>query len=97
RYLESMPDLSTRKRFIHRKGTSGYSKDALRVFSSHMFHSAHQMARLKYGLELQELVNNTVDQAKEADDQTKAMTLANELSKRHDWVMNPTGSKVAQT
>ncbi|MGN7710765.1 PLxRFG domain-containing protein [Agrobacterium radiobacter] len=97
RYLESMPDLSTRKRFIHRKGTSGYSKDALRVFSSHMFHSAHQMARLKYGLELQELVNKTVDQAKEADDQTKAMTLANELSKRHDWVMNPTGSKVAQT
>lgn len=97
RYLESMPDLSTRKRFIHRKGTAGYSKDALRVFSSHMFHSAHQMARLKYGLELQELVNKTVDQAKEADDQTKAMTLANELSKRHDWVMNPTGSKVAQT
>ncbi|NTA80743.1 PLxRFG domain-containing protein [Agrobacterium tumefaciens] len=97
RYLESMPDLSTRKRFIHRKGTAGYSKDALRVFSSHMFHAAHQMARLKYGLELQELVNNTVDQAKEADDQTKAMTLANELSKRHDWVMNPTGSKVAQT
>jgi N12 class adenine-specific DNA methylase/predicted RNA methylase len=72
-------------------------KDALRVFSSHMFHAAHQMARLKYGLELQELVNNTVDQAKEADDQTRAMTLANELSKRHDWVMNPTGSKVAQT
>ncbi len=97
RYLESMPDLSTRKRFIHRKGTAGYSKDALRVFSSHMFHAAHQMARLKYGLELQELVNNTVDQAKEADDQTRAMTLANELSKRHDWVMNPTGSKVAQT
>ncbi|WP_262525588.1 PLxRFG domain-containing protein [Agrobacterium tumefaciens] len=97
RYLESMPDLSTRKRFIHRKGTSGYSKDALRVFSSHMFHAAHQMARLKYGLELQELVNQTVDQAKEADDQTRAMTLANELSNRHNWVMNPTGSKVAQT
>jgi len=97
RYLESMPDLSTRKRFIHRKGTAGYSKDALRVFSSHMFHAAHQIARLKYGLELQELVNNTVDQAKESDDQTRAMTLANELSSRHKWVMNPTGSKVAQT
>ncbi|MBB3947058.1 N12 class adenine-specific DNA methylase [Rhizobium skierniewicense] len=97
RYLESMPDLSARKRFIHRKGTAGYSKDALRVFSSHMFHAAHQMARLKYGLELQELVNKTADQAKEADDQTRAMTLANELSNRHNWVMNPTGSKVAQT
>lgn len=97
RYLESMPDLSARKRFIHRKGTQGFSGDALRVFSSHMFHSAHQMARLKYGLELQELVDQTFDQAKQADDQTSAMTLANEMSKRHDWVMNPTGGKVAQT
>ncbi|WP_159953039.1 PLxRFG domain-containing protein [Rhizobium sp. 18065] len=96
RYLETMPDLSTRKRFIHRKGTAGYAGDALRVFSSHMFHAAHQMAKLKYGLELQELANNAVEQAREADDQTRAMTLANELSKRHEWVMNPTGSKAAQ-
>ena len=96
RYLESMPDLSTRKRFIHRKGTPGFDRDALRVFSSHMFHAAHQMGRLKYGLELQELVNVTTDQAREADDQTKAMTLANELRGRHEWVMNPTGSSVAQ-
>jgi hypothetical protein len=97
RYLESMPDLSTRKRYIHRKGTSGYSGDALRVFSSHMFHSAHQLARLKYGLELQDLVDKTFDQAKESDDPTRGVTLANEFSKRHEWVMNPTGSKVAQT
>jgi N12 class adenine-specific DNA methylase len=97
RYLESMPDLSSRKRYIHRKGTSGYSGDALRVFSSHMFHSAHQLARLKYGLELQDLVDKAFDQAKEADDPTRGVTLANELSKRHEWVMNPTGSKVAQT
>ncbi len=96
RYLESMPDLSTRKRFIHRKGTAGFDQDAMRVFASHMFHAAHQMGRLKYGLELQELVNKTKDQANEADDQTRAMTLANELRLRHDWVMNPTGGKVAQ-
>ncbi|MFC3074929.1 PLxRFG domain-containing protein [Shinella pollutisoli] len=97
RYLESMPDLSTRKRFIHRKGTAGFARDALRVFSSHMFHASHQMARLKYGLELQELVDQAVDQAREADDQARGMTLANELSSRHEWVMNPTGGKLAQT
>jgi N12 class adenine-specific DNA methylase/predicted RNA methylase len=97
RYLESMPDLSARKRFIHRQGTAGFTGDALRVFSSHMFHSAHQIARLKYGLELQELTGQAMDQAKESDDQTRGVTLANELSKRHEWVMNPTGSKVAQT
>ncbi|MDB5553297.1 MAG: family helicase, partial [Rhizobium sp.] len=96
RYLESMPDLSTRKRFIHRKGVSGFNTDALRVFASHMFHAAHQMARLKYGMELQEMVHKAKDQAQEADDQTRGMTLANELGKRHDWVMNPTGGRVAQ-
>jgi hypothetical protein len=96
RYLQSLPELSMRKRYIHRKGTAGFDTDALRVFASHMFHSAHQLAKLKYGLELQELVNTTVDQAKEADDQTRAMRLANELKKRHQWVMRPTGSRLAQ-
>lgn len=96
RYLSTMPDLSTRKRFIHRKGTAGFDADALRAFSSHMFHAAHQMGRLKYGLEMQELVSNAADQARESDDVTRGMTLANELKARHKWVMNPTGSSVAQ-
>lgn len=96
RYLESMPDLSVRKRFIHRKGLPGFEGDALRSFASHMFHAAHQMARLKYGLELQELVNEVVDQARDSDDPTRGMILANEMKKRHQWVMNPTGGKVAQ-
>lgn len=96
RYLQSMPDLSTRKRFIHRKGTAGYNEDALRTFSSHMFHAAHQMAKLKYGMELGELVNQVVKQAKEAPDPTKAMMLANEMKDRHEWVMNPTGAPWAQ-
>ncbi|WP_421849875.1 PLxRFG domain-containing protein [Oricola sp.] len=97
RYLDTMPDLSIRKRFIHRKGTPGYDQDALRTFSSHMFHAAHQMARLKFGMELQELTNDVATQAKEADDPTAAVTLSNELRKRHKWVMNPTGGTVAQT
>lgn len=96
RYLQTMPDLSARKRFIHRKGVEGFDSDALRAFSSHMFHAGHQMGRLKYGLELQELTNEASDQARKSDDPTRGMTLANELRLRHKWVMNPTGSSVAQ-
>jgi hypothetical protein len=92
-----MPDLSTRKRFIHRKGTAGYNEDALRSFSSHMFHAAHQMARLKYSMELKELTNDVRKQAKQADDTIAAVALSNELDRRHEWVMNPTGGKTAQT
>lgn len=97
RYLQLMPDLSVRKKFIHRKGTAGFDADALRAFSSHMFHASHQMGRLKYGINLEEYVNQANDQAKKADDTTRAQMLANELRSRHQWVMNPTGSKFAQT
>ncbi|GLQ09259.1 hypothetical protein GCM10007913_11910 [Devosia yakushimensis] len=96
RYLETMPDLSARKRFIHRKGVAGFDGDALRTFASNQFHAAHQLGKLKYGLELQELANQAVDQAKKADDPVRGMILANELKKRHDWVMNPTGSRAIQ-
>lgn len=96
RYLESMPDLSTRKRFIHRKGTAGFDADALKAFSKHMFHASHQMARLKFGMDLQEAANEVSDQAKVSADPTKGVRLANQLKKNHQWVMNPTGSSFAQ-
>lgn len=83
-----MPDLSVRKKFIHRKGTAGFDSDALRAFSSHMFHASYQIGRLKYGINLSEYVNQANDQAKEADDPTRAQMLANELRSRQQWVMN---------
>lgn len=97
RYLETLPDLSTRKRFIHRKGTAGFDADALRAFASHMFHAAHQMGRLKYAIDLNELVNVAGDQARKSDDPTRGTTLVNELRLRNDWVMNPKGGKLAQS
>lgn len=96
RYLESMPDMSARKRFIHRKGTEGYENDALRAFSNHMFHAAHQMARLKFGPQMLEQVNKVEDSAKASDDPVRGMQLSNEMRRRHKWVMNPTGSRWAQ-
>lgn len=96
RYLTTMPDLSIRKRYIHRKGTAGWHADALRTFGSHMFHAAHQMGRMKFGLDLQELVGQVKDQARRSDDPTRGMLVANELALRHEWVKNPKGSKVAQ-
>ncbi|WP_316205726.1 PLxRFG domain-containing protein [Bradyrhizobium sp. SZCCHNS1012] len=97
RYLEAMPDLSIRKSAIHRGGVAGFNTDAMRAFASHMFHSAHQMGRMKFGGDMLELVNQAVDQAKKADNPISAMNVANELRKRHDWVMNPQSGSWAQT
>lgn len=95
-YLETMPDFSMRKGFIHRKKTAGFDRDAMRAFASSMFHSSYQIARLKHSLEMNELVEQVEEQAKAASDPVDAMTIANELRKRHEWVMAPKGGKIAQ-
>lgn len=96
RYLQTMPDLSMRKRFIHRKGTAGFSRDALRAYASAMFHGSHQMGRLKFGPELQDTLDTMRKQAKEADKPIDATMLVNEFEQRHKWVMNPQGGSFAQ-
>lgn len=96
RYLTTMPDLSIRKRYIHRKGRAGFERDALRVFAHQMFHGAHQMTRLKHGGDLKALTDDAAEQAKASDDPTRGTFLANELRRRHEWVMNPTGSRAVQ-
>src|SRR5882672_9065202 len=95
RYLRSLPELSTRKRAIHRSKIPGFDRDALRVFASHMFHAAHQMGRLKYGLDLGDTLDEVKLDAKQVTG-NKGTMLANELNKRHKWVMNPQGNKSAQ-
>lgn len=47
-YLQSLPDLSVRKHFRHRKKVKGFAKDALRVYAESMFRGSYQLARLEY-------------------------------------------------
>lgn len=92
RYLETLPDLSIRKSRIHRKGRAGFQADALRAFASNMFHSAHQLARLKYGLELQEHIDEARRQVRDAADPVRAQAVVNEMVFSHDFTMNPKSS-----
>ena len=96
RYLQTLPDMSVRKRFIHRKGTAGFGADALRGFANAAFHGAHQLARVKYSLDLTNDLNNVTKQAKQADDPVRGMFLANEMADRHEFIMNPKGSSAVQ-
>jgi hypothetical protein len=54
-----------------------------------MFHAAHQMARLKHAPDMNEAVEQASEQARGADDPVAAGKVANELRRRHQWVMNP--------
>lgn len=89
KWLETLPDQSIRTSRIHRKGTKGYQQDALRAFSHHQFHGAHQLARLKYSVEMTDELEKAAEEAKEAKDPNRATMLVNEMMLRHAYTMQP--------
>ena len=102
-YLRTLPDLSVRKQFIHRKKTAGYATDALRAFASHTTHGSHQLARLEYGRDLEDGMSDLkkavegMQTKMDTDDAERGAMLYNEMVRRHEWVMNPKDSSAVQT
>lgn len=95
RYLESLPDMSIRKSRIHRKGRAGYISDAVRAFGHHLFHGSHQLARMTYSMDLEDALDQARDESRETKDPTRSALVVNEMDKRHQFVMNPTGGQLA--
>ncbi|WP_407330542.1 PLxRFG domain-containing protein [Enterovibrio sp. 27052020O] len=95
-YLQALPSRSMRKQFIHRKKVKGWSNDALRAMASNMMKGAYQLARMEYADELTKQASEA-KKAAEVSGNNQAGRYAEELMKRHEWVMNPTHSKAAQT
>lgn len=57
-YLKTLPDLSARKHFIHRRKVAGYSEDALRATAMKGFHDAYQLARLRHVHKLERVIED---------------------------------------
>ena len=95
RYLESLPDMSIRKSRIHRKGRAGYISDAVRAFGHHLFHGSHQLARMTYSMDLEDALDQARDESRETKDPTRSALVVNEMDKRHQFIMNPTGGQLA--
>lgn len=99
-YLKTLPELSLRKRGIHRYNVAGYTDNVPRVFASSVLHGSHQIAKARYGWQL----SNTLDHLKETLEAKRvrmdvaaaahADALLGELDKRHSWVLNPTSNKL---
>lgn len=96
RWLETLPSTSIRTNRIHRKARKGYSTDAFRAFGKQLFHGAHQLARLKYSVDLEEALTDMRTQAAKAKDANRAGLVVNEMARRHEFTMNPTGHSWAQ-
>lgn len=96
RWLDTLPEMSVRRSRMHRKGTEGFDRDAFKAFGRQLFHGAHQLARLKYAQDMQQNLDDARREAANADDPNRAGLIVNEMERRNDFVMNPTGSAWAQ-
>lgn len=100
-WLSSLPDLSWAKSGIHRKGTPGYSTDAMRAFARNMFHGGYHLAKLRYGdrlsdtlAQMQETIDNKV-RANPEYSNVVAQSVVDEMNARHKHIMNPQNTPVA--
>ena len=101
-YLMTLPEMSIRKQFMHRKGRLGFAADGLRAYANVSFRNANQLAKLEYMYRMdRELdgfykemvaVQNDPELDREFD---WAMPIYDELHKRHKAQQNPDASPLA--
>ncbi|MGL6289932.1 MAG: DUF7178 family protein [Silanimonas sp.] len=95
-YLQTLPEQSVRKHFIHRKGTPGFSQDALRAFATQMAHGGKQLARVRHSYKMAELLQKMVKHATErAPDGNKAADIVKALDSSFQWMMAPDQNSLA--
>ncbi len=96
-FINSLPDMSYAKHFTHAKDVKGFSKDALRAFAHSAMHGAHHISRIKNAdrltgalVQMDERINAT-----DEGDVTEARQVHNELTLRHNGLLDPNTSPVA--
>jgi hypothetical protein len=88
--LQSLPEMSYAKQFIHAKDIKGASVDALRAFAHSALHGAHHISRIKHTDQLSRLLRKMDTRIDKADgDVTEARQIHNELVQRHETIINP--------
>lgn len=81
-HLLTLPEASFRKQFIKRKGTAGFSGDALRNFITSGTRFANQIARIKYGPEIRNSLSAAEASLEGDPDRPKKGMVTNELGLR---------------
>jgi hypothetical protein len=64
--LQSLPDQSYRKSFIHRKGTKGYSDDFIRAYADAMRRGSINIANLRHGDKITTVIEDMRKDVKDA-------------------------------
>lgn len=97
-YLTTMPEQTFRTQFVHRKGTTGYSGDALRNYIASSMNMANQLSRLKYGPRVLDDVKAARSSLEGNPDKDKLEMLVDEFGQRAEMEIFPSPeSKIANT
>jgi hypothetical protein len=89
-YLLTMPEQSFRTQFVHRKGTAGFSGDALRNFVKSGYTTAGQLSTLKYAPEINQEIDAADDALVGNPDKERLEIFTREIRKRIKDEVNPT-------
>ncbi|MGU5595812.1 PLxRFG domain-containing protein, partial [Aeromonas sanarellii] len=99
--LRMMPDASYAKHAIHRRRVKGASRDAHRAYLNSVYHYARHVSKIRYGHKMQGELDKLNEQIRagvagepsslKPEDLEIAQQVLNEMNKRHDLNMNPTG------
>ena len=81
-HLLTLPEASFRKQFIHRKGTAGFSGDALRNFNEASTRIVNQISRVKYGPKINLAMSAAKDSLAGNPDQAKLGMITREVELR---------------
>jgi hypothetical protein len=87
--LQTLPTESFRRRFIHRQGKEGFSKDISRNFATVSSATANQIARIKYAPEAIRAVDAAKDALKGNPDQAKLNEFVAEMRARVEAEASP--------
>jgi hypothetical protein len=88
-HLATLPEASFRKQFITRKGTAGFSGDALRNFINSGTRFANQLARIKYGPDIMNGIDAADESLKGNPDKAKLGMLVDEVRIRAKAEVSP--------
>ena len=88
-YLMSSSEQSLKNRFIHRKGTAGFSSDIVRNFATSSNQYANQLSKLEYGEKLQNAMSAASKAVESTARGSKAGYYVAEINKRVKEELSP--------
>jgi hypothetical protein len=87
--LHTLPDKSFRRRFIHRKGKAGFSKDIARNFASLTMDMANQLSRMRYRSPIEGALGEAAASVEGNPDQAKLSEFVAEMRVRAQQITDP--------